>query len=102
MPDQGSAGAVPPSAHFVSNVSTCITSALAAHWLLYLMHPLRKQETDIMKRTFILTALLAVGSAGFTPLPAMAQPYVSVVVGGPPPPPRFERVPSARRGHIWS
>lgn len=55
-----------------------------------------------MKRTLILTALLAVGSAGFTPLPAMAQPYVSVVVGGPPPPPRFERVPGPRRGHIWS
>jgi hypothetical protein len=55
-----------------------------------------------MKRTLILAALLAVGSAGFAPLPAMAQPYVSVVVGGPPPPPRFERVPAARRGHIWS
>ena len=55
-----------------------------------------------MKRTLILTALLAVGAAGLAPLPAMAQPYVSVVVGGPPPPPRFERVPAARHGHVWS
>jgi len=55
-----------------------------------------------MKRTLILTALLAVGAAGFAPLPALAQPGVNVYIGGPPPPPRFERVPAARHGHIWS
>jgi hypothetical protein len=55
-----------------------------------------------MKRTLALAALLALGSAGFVPAPAMAQPNVSVYIGGPPPPPRYERVPVARRGHVWS
>ena len=55
-----------------------------------------------MKRTLTLVALLSLSSAAFAPLPAMAQPRVDVVINAAPPPPRFERVPSARRGYLWS
>ena len=55
-----------------------------------------------MKRTLALAALLALGSAAVAPLPAIAQPNVSVIIGAAPPPPRFERVPVARRGYVWS
>jgi hypothetical protein len=53
-----------------------------------------------MKRTLALAALLALGSAAFTPLPAMAQ--VNVIIGAAPPPMRYEAVPVARRGYVWS
>ncbi len=53
-------------------------------------------------RTLALAAMLALGSAAFAPAPAFAQSNVSVYIGGPPPPPRYERVPVARRGYIWS
>jgi hypothetical protein len=52
-----------------------------------------------MKRTLILAALLGLGSAASTPLPAMAQ--VNVIIGAPPPP-IYERVPVARHGYVWS
>lgn len=55
-----------------------------------------------MKRTLTLAALLALGSAAFAPLPAAAQPRVDVVIGAAPPPLRYEAVPVARRGYIWS
>ena len=55
-----------------------------------------------MKRTLAFAALLALGSTAFTPLPAAAQPGIAVVIGAVPPPPRYERIPSARRGYIWS
>ena len=55
-----------------------------------------------MKRTLAFAALLTLGSAAVTPLPAMAQPRVDVVIGAAPPPPLYERVPVARRGYIWS
>ena len=55
-----------------------------------------------MKRTLAFAALLALGSTAFTPLPAAAQPGIAVVIGAAPPPPRYERIPSARRGYIWS
>lgn len=54
-----------------------------------------------MKRILTLAAFLTLGSAAFAPAPAMAQSHVSVVIGAPPPP-IYERVPVARRGHVWS
>jgi hypothetical protein len=55
-----------------------------------------------MKRSLTLAALLVLGSAAYAPLPALAQPGVNVYIGAAPPPPRFERVPVARRGYVWS
>lgn len=52
-------------------------------------------------KTILVAALFATGLLGTaaTPLPAMA---VDVYVRSAPPPPREERVPVARRGHVWA
>lgn len=56
-----------------------------------------------MKKSVTLAALVAIGAALYLPLPAMAQHVgVNIVIGNPPPPPRYEVVPTARRGYVWA
>lgn len=55
-----------------------------------------------MKRTLALAAMLASAAAATVPLVALADTRVSIVVGSAPPPARFESVPVARHGHVWS
>lgn len=57
--------------------------------------------------TLMLSAGLALASAGFVATPAaQAAPQVSIGVGVgigmPPPPPRFEAVPAPRLGYVWA
>ncbi|MES2742629.1 MAG: YXWGXW repeat-containing protein [Pseudomonadota bacterium] len=57
-----------------------------------------------MKRTLTLSAaaMLAVSTAAFLPTQAMAQVDVNIVIGTAPPPPRYEPVPTMRRGYVWA
>jgi len=56
-----------------------------------------------MKRILCSAAAIAViSTAAFIPAQALAEVSYSVVVGNAPPPPRYERVPSARRGYVWA
>jgi hypothetical protein len=47
-------------------------------------------------------AAIVLASAAFIPSQASAQVGVNVVIGNAPPPPRYEVVPSARRGYEWA
>lgn len=53
-----------------------------------------------MKRSLPLVTLIALGAAAYAPLPSMAQD-VQLYIGTAPPAPLYERMPSARRGHVW-
>lgn len=55
-----------------------------------------------MKRTLTFAAMIALGTAAFAPLPALAQTSFSLTIGNAPPPPRFESVPAARHGYVWA
>ncbi|MFC5458822.1 YXWGXW repeat-containing protein [Massilia niabensis] len=54
-----------------------------------------------MKRSLPLVTLIALGAAAYAPLPSMAQTDVQLYIGTAPPAPLYERMPSARRGHVW-
>jgi hypothetical protein len=54
-----------------------------------------------MKRLLFTVAAIAFSTAAFIPVQATAQVGVNIVIGNAPPPPRYEVVPSARRGHEW-
>ena len=51
--------------------------------------------------TSLFTAFL-IGTAALAPLQASAQVNINVNIGAEPPPPRYERVPSPRKGYIWA
>jgi hypothetical protein len=55
-----------------------------------------------MKRILMTAAAIVLGTAAFTPAQAHAQAGFNVVIGNAPPPARYEVVPVARRGHVWS
>lgn len=55
-----------------------------------------------MKRILCAAAVIALSTAAFIPVEAMAQVGVNVVIGRPPPPPRHEVVPAQRRGYEWA
>ncbi len=52
--------------------------------------------------TYYAAALIAVSTAAFLPTQAMAQVDVNIVIGTAPPPPRYEPVPTMRRGYVWA
>lgn len=53
--------------------------------------------------TMYAAAMLAISTAAFAPVQAMAQgSSVSIVISNAPPPPRFESVPAPRRGYVWA
>lgn len=54
-----------------------------------------------MKLPIALAALITIGAA-FAPLPALAQPHISVIINTAPPAPIYERVPVARPGYVWA
>ena len=54
--------------------------------------------------TLYAAAMLAISTAAFLPVQAMAQGQVgvSIVIGSAPPAPRFESVPAPRAGYVWA
>jgi hypothetical protein len=52
----------------------------------------------------LISAMIAAGTIGAlaTPLQSVAATYREIVVERAPPPLRNERIPSARRGYVWS
>lgn len=54
-----------------------------------------------MTRSLPLVTLVALGAAAYAPLPSMAQTDVQLYIGTAPPAPLYERMPGARRGHVW-
>ncbi|TAK75027.1 MAG: hypothetical protein EPO12_19445 [Aquabacterium sp.] len=57
----------------------------------------------IVKKFVIPAATAAIAFAGLgLQSTARAQASVSIQIGSAPPAPRFERVPPARRGYVWS
>ncbi len=56
-----------------------------------------------MMKPILATGAVALVLLGAVSAPSMAQaqPVISVQFGAPPPP-RSERIPSPRRGHVWS
>ncbi|HEY8099235.1 MAG TPA: YXWGXW repeat-containing protein [Burkholderiaceae bacterium] len=55
-----------------------------------------------MKRILCAAAVIAISTAAFIPVQAMAQVGVNVIIGTPPPPPRHEVIPTSRRGYEWA
>ncbi len=56
-----------------------------------------------MKRILCTAAtMIAISTAAFTPVQAIAEPAIAIVVSNSPPEARYERVPAARRGYEWS
>lgn len=54
--------------------------------------------------TVYAAAMLAISTAAFAPVQAMAQNQssVSIVISSAPPAPRFESVPAPRSGYVWA
>ncbi len=55
-----------------------------------------------MKRILCTAAAVILGTAAFIPTQAVAQVGVNVNIGNAPPPPRYEVVPTPRRGYEWA
>lgn len=47
-------------------------------------------------------AMLAITSAAFLPIEAIAQVSVNIILGDAPPPVRYEVVPAPRNGYVWA
>ena len=55
-----------------------------------------------MKKILITAAAIILSTAAFIPAQAHAQVGFNIVIGNAPPPVRYEVVPAARRGYVWT